>query len=233
MTILLLIRHGQNDWVGTHRLAGRTPGVHLNDKGREQARDLVRRLGEQPICAVYSSPMERCMETAQPLADHLGLTATPHAGVLEADFGEWQGASLKDLSKTPEWQLVQHYPSGFRFPGGGETLREVQGRMVGALEQIAQAHPKGVVAVFSHSDVIKTAVAHFLGTPLDLFQRIMIDTASVSVIALHKGGAHIIRVNDTGPLPIFKLEEEKAETQDSETGEQAAPETDTAVEAAA
>ena len=140
MTLFYLIRHGQNDWVGTHRLAGRTPGVHLNDKGQAQAQDLIDRLGQQPISAVYSSPMERCMETAQPMAAHLGLDVMPHHGVIEADFGQWQGASLKDLAKTPEWQLVQHHPSGFRFPDG-ETLREVQSRMVGALEQIAQDHP--------------------------------------------------------------------------------------------
>ena len=202
MTLLLLIRHGENDWVGSHRLAGRTPGVHLNDKGRQQAQEVADRLREQPITAIYSSPLERCMETAQPLAAALGLDVIPHAGVIEADFGEWQGASLKDLAKQPEWQLVQFYPSGFRFPGG-ETLREVQSRMVGALAQIVEDHPKQVVAVFCHSDVIKTAVAHFLGTPLDLFQRIMIDTASISVIGFHRTGPHIIRINDTGVLPIF------------------------------
>ncbi len=218
MTILLLIRHGENDWVGTHRLAGRTPGVRLNEKGRQQAQDLAERLGEQPITAIYSSPLERCMETAQPLAAALGLDVIPHSGVIEADFGEWQGANLKDLAKQPEWALVQHYPSGFRFPGG-ETLREVQTRMVGALTQIVDDHPKQVVAVFCHSDVIKSAVAHFLGTPLDLFQRIMIDTASISVIGFHRTGPHIIRINDTGSLPIFK----RAEDESVEPDESAEP----------
>lgn len=207
MTILLLIRHGENDWVGAHRLAGRTPGVHLNDKGRQQAQEVADRLGPQPITAIYSSPLERCMETAQPLAAALGLEVIPHPGVIEADYGAWQGANLKDLAKQPEWELVQGYPSGFRFPGG-ETLREVQSRMVAALAQIVEDHPKQVVAVFSHSDVIKSAVAHFVGAPLDLFQRIMIDTASVSVIGFHRAGPHIIRINDTGFLPVFKQTEE-------------------------
>jgi len=224
MTILLLIRHGENDWVGTHRLAGRTPGVHLNDRGRQQAQEVAERLKEQPITAVYSSPMERCMETAQPLAAALGLDVIPLDGVIEADFGEWQGANLKDLAKQPEWELVQHYPSGFRFPGG-ETLREVQSRMVGALAQIVQDHPKQVVAVFGHSDVIKTAVAHFLGTPLDLFQRIMIDTASVSVIGFHRAGPWIMRINDAGPLPIFKQPEAADAAVDSAEDHPAADDT--------
>lgn len=226
MTILLLIRHGENDWVGTHRLAGRTPGVHLNDRGRQQAQELADRLREQPITAIYSSPMERCMETAQPLADALSLAVIPHPGVIEADFGDWQGASLKDLAKQPEWQLVQFYPSGFRFPGG-ETLREVQSRMVGALAQIVADHPKQVVAVFCHSDVIKTAVAHFLGTPLDLFQRILIDTASISVIGFHRTGPHIIRINDAGALPIFKQPEDPTpEPEDEKSGQESDQESD-------
>lgn len=226
MTILLLIRHGQNDWMGTNRLAGRTPGVHLNEKGQAQAQDLVQRLGQQPITAVYSSPLERCLETARPLADHLGQEVILHAGVMEADMGQWQGANLKELAKLPAWQMVQHHPSGFRFPDG-ESLREVQNRMVAALEQIAANHPKEVVAVFSHSDVIKTAVAHFIGTPLDLFQRIMIDTASVSVIGLHKGIPHVIRVNDNGPLPVFKredaVEEAKEDDEDAQADSHAHP----------
>lgn len=218
MTIILLIRHGENDWVGSHRLAGRTPGVHLNEKGREQAVVVADRLREQPITAVYSSPLERCMETAQPLAEALGVAVQPRPGLLEADYGDWQGASLKDLAKEADWQLVQFYPSGYRFPGG-ETLREVQSRMVAEIEAIRDAHPKEVVAIYCHSDVIKSAVAHYLGAPLDLFQRIVIDTASVSVIGFHQFGPRIIRINDTGELPSLKIEPEKQASDETERAE--------------
>ncbi|MEI2420490.1 histidine phosphatase family protein, partial [Arthrospira platensis SPKY2] len=110
--------------MDTGKLAGRTPGVYLNQKGMEQAQQLARRLGNQPISRIYSSPLERCVQTAEPLAQALGLPVIEEPGVLEVDYGEWRGAALKDLSQKPEWQLVQIYPGGFRFPGG-ETLREV------------------------------------------------------------------------------------------------------------
>ncbi len=126
-TYLLLIRHGENDWVGSHKLAGRTPGVFLNDKGHSQSTQLAEQLAKQPIAVIYSSPLERCLQTAQPVADAVGLAVTHEPGVLEVDYGEWRGGDLRELSKTPEWHMVQHYPSTFRFPGG-ETLHEVQSR---------------------------------------------------------------------------------------------------------
>src|SRR5436190_24049812 len=134
ITYLLLIRHGENDWVGTDRLAGRTPDVHLNEKGRQQAANLATLLAKQPIVAIYSSPLERCLETAQPLAALLNQIISAEPGLLEVDYGEWRGAHLKELSQLPEWQMVQHFPSVFRFPGG-ETLREVQSRAVETLER--------------------------------------------------------------------------------------------------
>ncbi len=142
-TIVLLIRHGENEYVSTHRLAGRTPGVHLNDKGREQADALVRMLASQPIQAVYSSPIERCVETAEPLAAALGLSVVAEPGILEVDYGGWQGGDLRELSKTAEWSQVQHYPSLFQFPDG-EALRNVQVRAVNAIEQLrGQASKSG------------------------------------------------------------------------------------------
>jgi probable phosphoglycerate mutase len=221
MTYLFLIRHGENDWVDTGKLAGRTPGVHLNEKGHQQASALADRLRIQPISAVYSSPLVRCMETAKPLADVLGLSVREEPDVLEVDYGEWRGASLKELAKLPEWQLVQIYPGGFRFPNG-ETLREVQNRVVTALERIRLAHEGEAVAVFAHGDILRTALAYYLGTPLDMFQRIHINTASVSVIGFHRFGPHILSVNNTGEIPVIRWEspgddkeDTNAETQDA------------------
>lgn len=203
-TFLLLLRHGENEWVTSGRIAGRTPGVHLNDKGRSQAAALAEFLRKQPIQGIYSSPLVRCIETAQPLAGALGLPICEEPGIIEVDYGEWHGQELKELGKQPDWQRVQHYPSTFRFPGG-ETLREVQQRAVSALEEIAKRHPNQVVAVFSHGDVIRTSLAHFSGTPLDLFQRIHIHPASLSTLAIFDGRPAILNMNVTPELPVFEI----------------------------
>jgi probable phosphoglycerate mutase len=208
ITYLLLIRHGENDWVGTNRLAGRTPGVHLNDNGRQQADQLSLRLAGQPVSAIYSSPLDRCLETAQPVAAALGLAVIAEAGVQEVDYGGWQGGDLKELSKSQDWYLVQHYPSSFRFPDG-ETLREVQARSVQAVERIRCTHPNQLVAVFSHGDVIRTTLAHYMGTPLDLFQRIAIDTASISALVFHGDRPMVLFTNYRAELPKFEFKNEE------------------------
>lgn len=204
VTYLLLIRHGENDWVSTHRLAGRTPGVFLNDKGKQQSADLATFLAAQPISAIYSSPLERCMQTAQPLADVKALPVQPEPGLLEVEYGEWRGGDLRELAKLPEWKLVQHYPSSFRFPGG-ETLYEVQSRVVGTLEQLRSKHAGGVIAAFSHGDVIRLSVAHFMGIPIDLFQRVQIATASVSIIVFHNTVPSVMGVNYLTTLPVLEV----------------------------
>lgn len=220
-TYILLIRHGENDWVGSDRLAGRTPGVHLNEKGQAQSDRLAERLASQPVSAVYSSPLERCMETATPVAAKFGLSVIPEPGVLEVDYGEWRGRELKELTKTPDWQQVQHYPSSYRFPQG-ETLREVQMRAVATLERIYAEHPNQLVAIFSHGDVIRTTLAHFMGVPLDLFQRIMISTASISGLAFHNARPAVLFTNYVDELPTFEWKkpeeaEQAADTTLSET----------------
>lgn len=209
-TYLLLIRHGENDWVGSNRLAGRTPGVHLNEKGMRQAQALADLLEDQPISAVFSSPLDRCMETAKPLAHRLGLPVVAEEGVLEVDYGEWRGQNLKDLAKDPAWKMVQHYPSNFRFPEG-ETLQEVQYRAVAAFNRIHQTFPNQTVAVFSHGDVIRTTLAYYLGTHIDLFQRIAISTASVSVLALANQRPMVLGMNYVTSLPKFEIKTEKPE----------------------
>lgn len=213
-TIVLLVRHGENDWVGSDRLAGRTPGVHLNDTGRKQACDLAAILAKQPIQAVYSSPLERCLETAQPTAEALGLPIVPFPGILEVDYGTWQGGNLKELAKLPEWGMVQHYPSAFRFPGG-ESLRETQARAIAALEEVQAGHPNQLVALFSHADVIRLLLSHYLGVPLDLFQRVVVATASVNVVAFHGRRPTVLAMNYVAELPHFEIKS-RAEAAPSE-----------------
>lgn len=206
MMNLLLIRHAANDWVGK-RLAGWTPGVHLNDEGRTQVRALVERLAEVPLAAIYSSPLERTMETAQPLAQAQDLDLQVREDLGEARFGEWTGRALKELKDETLWPVVQVYPSGARFPGG-ESLREVQARMVAELDTIRDNHAGQTVAVVSHSDPIKMAVAHYLGLSLDLFQRLTISPASVTAFAFTHFGPRLICLNEAGALPSFKIEKE-------------------------
>lgn len=208
MTYLFLIRHGENEWTERGALAGRTPGVHLNEKGHQQAQDVAQRLKEQPISAVYSSPLVRCVETAQPLADALNLPVRIEPGVLEVDYGDWRGGELKELGKRPEWQLVQLFPGGFRFPGG-ETLRETQSRVIATLERIRTAHAGQAVAIYAHGDVLRTCLAYYIGTPLDLFQRIQISTASISLIGFHRFGPRILGMNNTGEIPVIRWDEPK------------------------
>ncbi len=199
MTRLLLIRHAQNDWVGD-RLAGWTPGVHLNDEGRRQAAALAQRLAEVEMAALYSSPLERAVETAEAIAAPHGLEVQLRDGVGETRYGEWTGRSLEELAKTELWPVIQVYPSGARFPGG-ETLREVQARAVAELDAIRADHPQGNVGVVSHADVIKLAVAHYIGVHLDLFQRLVVSPASLTILAFERFGPRLIRFNDTGTLP--------------------------------
>lgn len=218
-TIFLLIRHGENEFVATHKLAGRTPGVHLNEKGFDQASQLVAYLVDQPIAAVYSSPLIRCVETARPLAAARGLPIVEEPAFLEVDYGGWQGADLRELSKLPEWHKVQHTPSTFRFPNG-ETLREVQSRAVAGIEALRNQHSNAVVALFAHGDVIRTTLAHYLGIPLDLFQRISIQTASVSVLLFHDGTPSILGMNYLSALPKYEIkvgQGEDAKTPQSDT----------------
>ena len=200
MTQVFLIRHGDNDWADK-KLAGWTPGVHLNDAGRQQAEALIERLAPIELEAIYSSPLERTLETAAPLAPARGLRVIRLRDVGEVRYGDWQGKSLSQLRHRKEWIVVQTAPSAMRFPNG-ESLREMQSRAVAGVERIAAAHPKGSVAVFSHGDVIKAIVAHFVGMPLDSFQRLIVAPASVTVLGMGRFGARLLRLNDTGPFAL-------------------------------
>ena len=195
-TLVLLVRHGQTSTTGVI-LPGRAPGLHLAEKGREEAADVAARIARLPrIVAVYASPLERAQETAAPIAAAAGLSVATEPGLLECDYGDWTGHALKDLRRKPEWKVVQRYPSGFRFPGG-ESFTEMQARMTGTLARLVAAHPGHTVVAVSHADPIKTAVAHALGTHLDLFQRIAVFTASVTAIAYGPEGPTVLAVNAT------------------------------------
>ena len=191
-TTVLLVRHGQTPTTGDV-LPGRAKGLHLSDKGREQADAAAARIPESAK-AVYASPLERAKETAAPIGKRLGLRVTTDKGLLECDFGDWTGGKLKQLAKTPEWKTVQRYPSGFRFPNG-ESFREMQTRIVDALKRLADKHAGETIVCVSHADPIKAAVADALGTHLDLFQRIVISPCSITTISYGDGGPMVLGVN--------------------------------------
>jgi probable phosphomutase (TIGR03848 family) len=205
MTTLVLIRHATNDWVRKGLLAGWTPGVHLNEEGQSQAQALGKRLAASYLDAVYSSPLERALETAQAVAAPHGLQVQIKEGIGEVHYGEWNGQPIKKLVKNPLWMAVQVYPSSTRFPGG-ETIGEMQARVVTALDEMQLAHPNSIIAAVAHADVIKAAVAYYAGVPLDLFQRLVISPASVTLVHLGHFGPRLLRMNDTGEL---KLEREQ------------------------
>jgi probable phosphoglycerate mutase len=204
MPLLLLIRHGENNFVKTGKMAGRIPGVHLNERGQKQAQALGEALLNIPIKAVYSSPLERAMETATPIAESHKLKIIQEPDLMDTDIGKWQGRSWKLLALKKEWKIVQHAPSRFRFPEG-ESFPECQLRIVNVLERIVQTHkkPQDVVAVVFHADPIKLAVAHFLGMSLDHFQRLGCDTGSVTALHVNEMGAHLLKLNQRPPFDFL------------------------------
>mgnify|MGYP000848485870 CR=1 FL=1 len=205
LTTVLLVRHGQTPTTGKV-LPGRAAGLHLADRGREQAEQAAERIGAlSRVAAVYCSPLERTRETAAPIAAALGLKPKVTKGLLEADFGEWTGAELKALMKLPEWRIVQRAPSTFRFPDG-ESFTEMQVRIVSELDRLRARHPGETIVAVSHADPIKAAMAHALGTHLDLFQRIVVSPCSISAIGYTGEGPVALTVNSTGgPLTDLGL----------------------------
>src|SRR5260370_40761669 len=193
MTLIFLIRHGENEYTRTGKLAGWTKGVSLNEAGQKQAQAVTARIKHLPLKHIYSSPLERARETAAPLAEALKLKVEVREALGEVGYGEWTGKSLKVLARNKLWRVVQGLPSAMQFPDG-EPIRAAQLRLVDALEAIARDHPKDMVAVYSHSDPIKLAVAFYLGMPLDLFQRIQIQTCSVTVLHLGGGAPSLVKL---------------------------------------
>ncbi len=198
-TTVFLVRHGKTPTTGAV-LPGRAKGLHLADEGVAQAERAAERLaglGGDSFAGVYASPMERTRETAAPIGKALGQRVKIRKGLIEAEFGDWTGAKLKDLYKLPEWETVQKYPSGFRFPGG-ESFTEMQARITGQLQELVAEHPGERIVCVSHADPIKAAIADAMGTHLDQFQRIVVGPCSISAVLFTHVGPRVLAVNSTG-----------------------------------
>jgi probable phosphoglycerate mutase len=203
VTTVLLVRHGLTALTGP-TLVGWTPGIHLDDRGRKQAEALAARLRPVALAAIVSSPLERCVDTADALA--AGREPAPAREVDdrigEVGYGEWTGREIKVLAKDPLWAIVQAHPSAVTFPGG-EALRETQARAVAAVRDWNERlGPEATYALVSHADVIKAILADALGLHLDQFQRIVVGPASLSVIRYTKLRPFVLRVNDQGGDPV-------------------------------
>ena len=226
MPILVLIRHATNDFVKTGRLPGQSPNIHLNAEGREQADQLGKYLSRRPIAAVYSSHLERAIETAWRVAAPHGLAISISPDLADTNTGDFTGRTVKELTESPEnkaiWQVIVDRPSEGRMPNG-ESMLDMQRRVVAALERICAAHPDPeppqeapagagpvapaqdmpqppMIAVVMHADTIKAALAHFLGMPFDNFQRLMTAPASMNTVMVSPRQAAILNVNVTAPM---------------------------------
>jgi len=194
MTVLLLIRHGDNE-LASKSLAGHLPGVHLNERGCRQAELLAKKLENFPIKAIFSSPLERAIETARPLADRLGLEVQVRDALIEVDYGELQGREFDQLEQTDLWRDLQAHPEIVRFPGG-ESLVETQERVRRELESLAVIYqPKEMIACFTHADVIRLAAAWFLNLNLNDFQKIVVSLGSVTVIQADSKHRRVLNLN--------------------------------------
>jgi probable phosphoglycerate mutase len=204
-TRLVLARHAVTAQTGP-LLSGRAPGIELSEEGRKQAEALADRLAGLPVSAIYASPIDRTVQTAQAVATRHQLEVCPLPGVIEADYGEWTGQALVELAKTDLWKVVQRTPSRASFPGG-ESLAAMQARMIAAIDAVVIDHPGELVVVVSHADPIKAAIAHYTGVHLDLFQRIVVSPASVTAFEFGAHGVAMLKCNDTGGLDELKLPE--------------------------
>jgi probable phosphomutase (TIGR03848 family) len=200
MTTLFLIRHGLTAVTGS-RLYGRTEGIHLDERGRRQATGLA---GVR-LTAIYSSPLERCVETLEPLAAARRLEIRTSDALIEMDAGDWTGRTLPSLRRSKLWNTVQRTPSRFHFPAG-ESFIEAEARVLDEIEQIVTRHPRGRVLIGTHGDLVRMLISHYTGAHLDQFQRVLVDPASVSVVHLGDGVPRILLVNDTGSLHRFAPE---------------------------
>ncbi len=194
---LHLVRHAPTAETGK-RLTGRLPGVPITVAGSEAAHEVGRALTGEGVASLYSSPVQRCRETARAIGAELGLRPTVYKSFTEVDYGTWAGRSMGSLRRTKLWKQLFVAPSRVRFPGG-ETLGEVQARAVAAVEALAAASPEGAVVVVSHGDVIKSVLAHYIGTPLDMFQRIVVEPLSVSTIELRPDGFPLVLAMNRKP----------------------------------
>jgi len=201
MTTFLLIRHALCDPVG-RSIAGRQPGIHLNDAGKLQALSLAERLVGLSLGALYSSPLERAVETAGPIGQRHALPVQTLQGLNEIDFGEWTGRSLAELDQLPAWRAFNSFRSGSRIPGG-ENMAEVLARSIRETDRLRRLHPQreSLVALVSHGDVLRVLIAHALGMAPDLMQRLELSPASVTLIEMEDYGSRVLLLNSTGAWP--------------------------------
>lgn len=193
-TTLILLRHATHDALN-QRLCGRASGIGLSDPGRQQAHRLAERLASESLQVIHTSPVDRARETAEIIGERLGSAPVIEDDVTEIDFGEWVGRSFTDLRDDPLWARWNTARGATRAPAG-ETMLEVQRRMIIAMGRIRDAHPGGRVAVVSHGDVIKAALMHWLAMPLDAYQRFEISPASMTVVVLWRGGGKVLTMNE-------------------------------------
>lgn len=197
MTRIFLVRHGVTEHTG-HKLSGLLPGIHLTEEGRAQARAAAEHLAGAPLSAIYSSPIERCLETAEIIAARHDVPLHTEDALGEVDYGTWSGRTFKSIRRLKMWEVVQRRPGAARFPEG-ETLRAVQARAVDTVEEMTARHPKQTICTVAHADVIRLVIAHYLGVHIDLFQRIAIAPASVSAIAIEGPDVLVLAVNTMPP----------------------------------
>jgi broad specificity phosphatase PhoE len=195
MTRILLIRHALTDSAGI-RLTGRLPGIHLNEEGKIQAQILARKLQGDPLSAIWCSPLERAVETATPLADLKGFELTISENFTEIDFGEWTNLTIDELRNNQSFTNFNSFRSSSRIPGG-ELMAEAQLRMIRGIEEICNNNRNQIVAVVSHADMIKSAIAFYAGISLDMIGRIGISPASVSIVEIYEETVRIVKVNQT------------------------------------
>ena len=202
-TLIIFVRHGRTPTTGT-KLPGRAPNLHLSDEGKSQAEMIAKEIKKSSnsflgtkVSAVYASPKERTQETAKPIAKTLNLRVRTLQGLNECDFGDWTGRRLRDLSKLKSWSTIQKQPSSFRFPNG-ESFTEMQNRMLKTVDKILERHSGETVVCVSHADPIKAILASAVGTPLDLFQRILVGPCSASVVLYTKERPLVLTLNSNG-----------------------------------
>ncbi len=194
MTIVLLVRHGETDWVGK-RLQGRLPGIHLNETGRKQAQETADALQHLPIHAIYSSPLERAMQTAQFLAEKKDLQVQETPGLIEMDYGTLTGKTFKQLWRINDWKRMVSPTNTDPFPGG-DSVEDASNRVVSATQEIAGLWDENdLVACFTHADQIRLVVAHYLKLPLGGFHHLVVHTAAVSVVKVQAGFGQVIQMN--------------------------------------
>ena len=189
----MLIRHGLTDAVG-RVMSGRSPGVHLNDVGQQQAASLPGRLAGVPVHAIYSSPLERTRETAQPLADARGLEVQIDARFVEIEYGDWTNRTFASMAADETWRTYNVY-RGVSRPPGGEGLVDIQQRVVDGLLDLTMRHPAQTVVIFSHADTLRAVVMYFLSIPIDFVQRVELEPARISVLELGNGAPRVLQVN--------------------------------------